>query len=440
MLRLPARLPDPLVRFLPHRRCAFDLIDQHRPQPLGNVIALLGVQVDGVQHRAEHVVLALVVRAVADPHRPRAPVALEMVERRLLEVFLASDAIHDLQRAVLVARDFGDVLDEVVGLPVQTERVQRPQRERRVAHPAVAVVPVAFAARRLRQRGRRRGDERPGRHERQPLQHERRALQVRAPRMVWIGAFGQPATPEVPRPLDDLFGFLGGVRSAPRLRPGDRREAFLAFGHRVAPVRTVALDAHPDVAVEPEHRPTAGRVHRERVVRVRRVVRVLGVGLELDLPPLRRRGAVVEHRLADDLDLHLALDAFDHPHEQVVGIEVGRRARVALSRARCRAIRRSPARRPRGSSPVASSMSSRSCSSRGYSAGQPAHTAHTVRRATIPPRGRAARRRPMASRSTAGTSTRSTRPRRPARRCGSPTGSHSRRSAETASRRRTLAM
>ena len=45
--------------------------------------------------------------------------------------------------------------------------------------------------------------------------------------------------------------------------------------------------------------------------------------------PLRRRRAVVEHRLAHHLDLHLALDALDHPHQQVVGVEVGRRARVA---------------------------------------------------------------------------------------------------------------
>ncbi len=249
-----------------------------------------------------------------------------MLERRLLEVFLAPDAVHDLQRAILVARDFGDVLDEVVGLPVEPQRVQRPQRERRVAHPAEAVVPVALPARRLRQRGRRRGDQRARGHERQPLEHQRRTLQMRAPGVVRIGAFGQPAAPEVPRPLEDLLGFLRRVRTAARLRPGDRAEAFLAFDHRVAPMRAVALDAHADVAEQPEHRAAVGGVHRERVVRVGWLV---GVGLQLDLLPLRRRGAVVEHRLAHDLDLDLALDAFDHPHEQVVGVEVRRRACVA---------------------------------------------------------------------------------------------------------------
>ena len=144
---LAARLPDPLVGLPPRRRGALDLVGEHRPQALGDVVALLGVQVDRVEHRPVDVVLALVVGAVADAHRARALVALEVVERRLLEVLLALDPVHDLQRAVLVARHVGDVLDEVVGLPVEAERVQRPQRERGVAHPAVAVVPVAFAPR-----------------------------------------------------------------------------------------------------------------------------------------------------------------------------------------------------------------------------------------------------------------------------------------------------
>ena len=54
--------------------------------------------------------------------------------------------------------------------------MQRLQRERRVAHPGVAVVPVALAAGRLGQRGRRRRDRRAGRHVRQALDRQRRAL------------------------------------------------------------------------------------------------------------------------------------------------------------------------------------------------------------------------------------------------------------------------
>ena len=60
------------------------LLHEDRPEPLGQLVARLGVQVDRVEHRAPDVVLLLVVGAVADPHRPRALVAGQVVERLLL--------------------------------------------------------------------------------------------------------------------------------------------------------------------------------------------------------------------------------------------------------------------------------------------------------------------------------------------------------------------
>ncbi len=196
--------------------------------------------------------------------------------------------------------------------------MQPPQRERGVAHPAVAVVPVALAVGSLRERGGGGRDERSGGHERQPLQRQRGALQVEAPGMVGIGAFGQPRAPEVSRALHVFLGLLDGVRAAAPLRPGERAEALLAFAHRVASVRAIALDAHANVAEQPERCHLVGRVHHAHA---------LLAGLHD--APARRGGAVVEHRLADDLDLHLALDAFDDAHHQVVGVVVGGRARVA---------------------------------------------------------------------------------------------------------------
>ncbi len=176
-------------------------------------------------------------------------------------------------------------------------------------------------------------------------------------------------------------------------------------------------------------RAAGGRIHAR--------ARTAALSDRLRDAPLRRRRAVVEHRLADHLDLHLALDAFDHPHEQVVGVVVGRRARVARAvlvvvpfadRQRVDhadpALRRHPRRldhvRPGDVAPAGRHVQR-----------------HTARRARTPRRGRAARRRSTASRSAAGTSTRSTRRRRPARRCDSPTGSHSRRSVGTAISSRT---
>ena len=95
--------------------------------------------------------------------------------------------------AVLVRLEVGDELHELVGLPVEVEPVQRLQRERRVAHPGVAVVPVALAARRLRQRGRERGDRRAGRHVGEALDRERRALDRVAPAVVGDARPAEPA-------------------------------------------------------------------------------------------------------------------------------------------------------------------------------------------------------------------------------------------------------
>ena len=88
MAGLAARLPDALVGLLPDLRRALHLVDEHRPQALGDVVALLGVQVDGVEHRAEDVVLALVEGAVADPHGARAFVPLRWSSVDSVEVAL----------------------------------------------------------------------------------------------------------------------------------------------------------------------------------------------------------------------------------------------------------------------------------------------------------------------------------------------------------------
>ena len=332
MAGLATRLPDALVGLLPHLRSARHLVDQDRPQPLGDVVSLLGVQVDGVEHRAVDVVLALVVGAVADAHRTRPLVALEVIERGLGELLLALDPVHDLQRAVLVAFHVGDVLDEVVGLPVQAQRVQPPQGERRVAHPAEAVVPVALAPGRLRQRRGGRRHEGSGGHEREPLQRQRRTLEMDTPGVIRVGAFRQPRAPEAAGALYVFLRLLHRVRASAPLRPGERAEALLAFAHRVAAVRAVALDAHANVAEQPEAGSVAVDVHAAGSLAS---ISCSASSRHAPFSPvcttfqLRRRGAVVEHRLAHDLDLHLPLDAFDDAHQQVVGVVVGRRARVA---------------------------------------------------------------------------------------------------------------
>ena len=147
VLRLAAHLPDAEVRVAPVRRGLLHLRAQHRPEALGQVVARARVEVERVEHRAPHVVLVLGVRGVADAHRARVLVARQVVERALGQVGAPVDAVHDLEVALLGLRHVGDEVEEVVRLPVEAERVEAPERERRVADPGVAVVPVALAAR-----------------------------------------------------------------------------------------------------------------------------------------------------------------------------------------------------------------------------------------------------------------------------------------------------
>ena len=141
----------------------------------------------------------------------------------------------------------GDEVEEVVGLPVEAERVQPPQRERRVADPAVAVVPVALALRRLGQRGRRGGDERAAGRVGQALERQRRALQVGPPRVVGELAAVEPVLPVVGGPDQPVVGVVD-VRGAGVLGPGQRAEERLALLHHVPRGRARALEAEVEVA------------------------------------------------------------------------------------------------------------------------------------------------------------------------------------------------
>ena len=209
VLRLAARLPDALVGLAPDVARALRLGLHDRPQPARQALAAPRVQQDRVERRAVDVVLALVERAVADAHGPRAGVARQVVARRLGQIAPAVDAVHDLEPAVGHRLEVGHELHELVGLPVEVEPVERLQRERRVAQPGVAVVPVALAPGRLGQRGRERRDGRARRHVGQALDRQRRAL--RAAR-----ASGDRAAARAP-PTRARSG------SCPPVAPGPRR-------------------------------------------------------------------------------------------------------------------------------------------------------------------------------------------------------------------------
>ena len=108
-------------------------------------------------------------------------------------------------------------------LRVVAEAEQRPQRERRVPQPAVAIVPVAHATDPLRERRGGRGDDRTGRRVGHQLQYEGAAddgVAIRAS----VGAASRPVAPPPSRPLDPSVGGLPQDR--------DDRRAFLGVAYR----------------------------------------------------------------------------------------------------------------------------------------------------------------------------------------------------------------
>ena len=169
----------------------------------------------------------------------------QVVELELLELPLAADAVHDLE-VLVAARHVGDEREEVDGLPVEPERVHRPQRERRVADPGVAVVVVAVAARGLGQRRAAGGGDRAGRRVGQPLERQRAALQVAAPGVVGEPAARQPVLPVVGGPDQPLVGVVVRRRrlgAAPR----QRDEPDVALLEQRARTGLTALEAEQHV-------------------------------------------------------------------------------------------------------------------------------------------------------------------------------------------------
>jgi hypothetical protein len=172
------------------------------------------LQVQRVQELAVDVELDLVPGAVADANRRRVAPPAQVAEHALGEVVLAADPVHDLQRALAraAAGRAGHERDELLGLVGARADVERLDRQARVADPREAVVPVALAADRLRQRGRRGGDDRPGRAVRQALEHARAQADQLAVRAVVDVVLGLPRAPRLNGVVDALRDPVGGRR------------------------------------------------------------------------------------------------------------------------------------------------------------------------------------------------------------------------------------
>ncbi len=315
VLRLAADLPDAPVRLVPAFQRPLHLLACHLPGPVVEPVARFGVQVDRVEDHAPDVVLRLLVGAVADAHRPGALVAVQVVEHVLVEIAAAVDAVDDLQVTVVAFDQVAEEGDVVVGLPLEAEGVQAPQRERGIAHPGVAVVPVALAARRLRQRGGGRGGDSAGGRERQALERQRAAGQVAAPAVVGEAAAGQPVLPVVRGPHQPPVGVLV-VQRRVAMPPGQRDEAGIALLQQGPAPGSGSLQAEADVGGQ-----------GERQVQALRLDDGLGVAA-IGVPPARVLPAVVEGGHAVQGELGLAVHAAHRAQQHVLGVVVGGRPDV----------------------------------------------------------------------------------------------------------------
>ena len=252
--------------------------------------------------------LELLACGVADPHRPRLGEAREPAELELVEAPLPCDPVHDLEVG-RVARDRAqEPVAPGLGL-VPVAGVQHgQQRQRRVAEPAVAVVPVAHPADVLGEGGGRRRHDPARGSVGEGLQDEQGLVDL----IVVVAV-----VPALPRPVEPVALGVGQrvlgvdrlgdllVRRKPREDEGDplaRRE--LELGDRAH-----VLAAHVDLGPEAESvRPGHGDP---------------GV---IDAPHPRNRPAVVEadHELRTHRDT--AVQPFDDPHD--VGRRPARRHEV----------------------------------------------------------------------------------------------------------------
>ena len=211
------------------------------------------------------------------------------------------------------------------------------EREGRVAYPRVAVVPVAVAPGGLGQRGGKSRHGRPRGHVREALDRQGGALEGVPVGMVDGPRPRQPGPPEARGRGQGFVGLVDVARCGQAGGPRQRAVHVVAGSEDVSGPNPATLDAERHVGVQPD-----------------RLVRACGVG-DVTAPvrerPRRLGAAVIEHRLADDLDLDLTVDACSRPHQGVCGVIV--RGRPGVRRDLVLALTRSHGQRVADNDPAA---------------------------------------------------------------------------------------
>ena len=173
MARRPAHFPDTLVGFTPMRGDELGDGGEQAPILLVEMAAESLVHQREIQDLPVRIDLQLQIRAVAGAHWCAAFVAFEMIERLLFELQCAVDSVHRPHVRQRTCARAQQIIVEALRFAAVAEHRQCVQRERAVAHPAVAIVPVTFAADLFGQRRGGCGDHGAGGRKGQHLQRER---------------------------------------------------------------------------------------------------------------------------------------------------------------------------------------------------------------------------------------------------------------------------
>ena len=166
-------LPDALVGVSPAGGCTIRERDEEAALLLRDLAEVATYAMDCVEEFAVHVDLCLRPGAVADADRAAVSPAFQPGQLSLREVAFAADPEHDLDVALAVdgAGCRGQVTQEIRGLIGAGGDPESVECEAGVAHPRVAIVPVALAADGLGKRRGRSSHEGAGLLERQPMEH-----------------------------------------------------------------------------------------------------------------------------------------------------------------------------------------------------------------------------------------------------------------------------
>ena len=143
-----ANLPDAVVGARPVVR-PNPASGEVGPNVVSDRRSVLVVQINRIHQLAIDVELQLRRGGVADAHRTRAAIALQVVERFLGQFVAAVDSIHDLQWSAMrrpLDRALLQPAHKLLRLLLEAQPHKRIQRERRVPDPGVPVIPVAHAA------------------------------------------------------------------------------------------------------------------------------------------------------------------------------------------------------------------------------------------------------------------------------------------------------